>query len=224
MLDAPGLRQLTRAFSGVLDEDEDLRDQLASRASLVTLPAGATICNEGDICSTLALVLEGVARVYKLGETGRELSLYRIYPGESCILTASCILSLSRFPAIAVAETPLVAAVVPATDVREWLSHSVSWRNYVFRLIAQRVGAIIAVVEEVAFKRVDRRIGELLLARCADQDSLAITHQAIADELGTAREVVTRILRDLELRGALVLGRGIVSVIDRDLLVSEAGG
>jgi CRP/FNR family transcriptional regulator len=164
-------------------------------------------------------VLDGTARVYKLGENGREITLYRIGHGESCILTASCIISHAEFPAFAVCEEAVEAVVIPANEIRQWIAQSAIWRNYVFGLVAQRMGDIISLVEEVVFRRMDRRIADYLLQRFKPKQSkIEITHQMIASDLGTSREVVSRILKDFESQGLILVARGAVELLSETLL------
>ncbi|WP_078486100.1 Crp/Fnr family transcriptional regulator [Solemya velesiana gill symbiont] len=184
-------------------------------ASVVELDKGYHICDEGSRCSHLTLVISGTARVYKLGENGREITLYRVDPGESCILTASCILSNQPFPAFAVSESPMEAALIPAPEVNQWLAYSEAWRQYVFGLISRRLSNIINVVEEVVFRRMDRRIADYLLKRVSnDEERLQITHQEIASDLGTSGEVVSRILKDLETSELIHTTRGTIEITD----------
>jgi len=170
---------------------------------------------EGDQCATLPLVLSGQARVYKSGEQGREITLYRLESGESCILTASCILAAHAFPAFAVTETEVDAVVIPSAVFRGWLTKHEAWQTYVFGLLWQRLANVIAVVEEVTFRRMDARIAAFLVARAELSEGIVkTTHDAIADELGTAREVVSRILKDFEHDGWVSLSRGAIRIID----------
>lgn len=189
-----------------------LRAKLKSVSSLVSLPAGATICGEGRHCEYLPLLVEGQARVFKASESGREMTLYRIYPGESCVLTASCIMSGVGFPAIAVTEHASSALLVPASHVTAWFDEFPEWRHFVFDLVSRRMASMLAVVEEVAFQRMDQRL-ERYLGLAAVNGEVRATHQDIADELGTAREVVTRLLRELEARGRVTLHRGYISLV-----------
>jgi CRP/FNR family transcriptional regulator len=211
-----------------------LGDRLAAETQAVTLEPGAFICMDGGVCEHLALVTDGRARVYKASDEGREITLYRVAPGESCILTASCILSDRRFPAFAVADTAVTARLVPAAVVRRWMHEAPAWRRYVFDLLAGRLGAVIATLEEVAFRRLDTRLARLLLdaadrhaadrhaAGDADGDAGAApavvrtTHERLAADLGSAREVVSRLLKDFEHDGLVALARGRVRLLDRD--------
>ncbi len=174
------------------------------------LPAGAAICDLGQECTHLALILEGRARVYELAESGREITLYRIEAGECCILTASCILGGERFPAIASCERDLQVILIPAAHVEDFMLRFPAWRRFIWRLLATRLSGVLALLEEVTFRRLDQRLLRYLLQRGVEsgRDDLAITHQTIADDLGTSREVVSRVLKDLAHRGMLELARG----------------
>ncbi|WP_419628911.1 Crp/Fnr family transcriptional regulator, partial [Thiolapillus sp.] len=125
----------------------------------ISLPAGQHICLEGSNCSHLAFVLSGTGRVYKLGESGREITLYRVDAGECCILTLSCIISEKRFPAFAVSESDLEAILVPASVIQDWMDSIRSWRRFAWNLITARLGDVISLVEEVTFRRMDERLG-----------------------------------------------------------------
>lgn len=185
------------------------------------VPAGEIICWEGDSCGQLAIVLSGLVRVYKIGENGREITLYRIEENDSCILTASCILSEVKFPALAVVEQTVRVALIPAPILRRWINQYDVWRNYVFGLLSYRLAGVIATIEEIAFRRVDVRIAEFLLKAADAQGHLTITHQEIASELGTAREVVSRILKDFEREGTISLARGAVTIQNHTLLKTK---
>jgi len=214
-----------RVFPSLARADPELRQRLRQQATRVRLGSGSTIAEQGGACTQLALLLEGSVRVFKLGESGRELTLYRIEAGQSCVLTTSCIMSQRPFPAIAVAETDIDAIVIPAGQLRLWVGSSAAWRDFVFGLFSQRLGEVISVVEEVAFHRMDERVAACLLQwPLQADDRLDITHQAIAAELGSAREVVSRILKDLEAEGLIGLGRGHIAIRDERGLKRRAGG
>jgi CRP/FNR family transcriptional regulator len=210
-------------FSFLQEADEGFVDLFFSHASHAMLDAPQSICHQGDQCGHLALVLSGTARVYKLGENGREITLYRIGPGESCILTASCIISGKPFPAIAVSETPIEALVVSTAEVKRWTDLYPVWRNYIFSLISDRLGDVISVVEEIAFRRVDRRLASYLLQPgiASDSEDIRITHQAIASDLGSSREVISRILKEFEHQGLISVTRGVVHINDRQKLAEK---
>lgn len=188
----------------------------------LTLPPHTTFLEQGSTCGGLALVLSGTARVYKLAESGRELTLYRVQAGESCILTASCLLSDSPFPAFAVSETELKVLMLPAAEVRRYMNRYESWREYVFRLLAHRMATVLAVVEEVAFARLDHRLAHYLAS--APSAEVAKTHHDIAVDLSSTREVVSRLLKDFEHRGWVALARGKVTVLQPNTLEEFSAG
>lgn len=153
-------------------------------------------------------------RVYKTGETGREITLYRIEPGESCILTANCILNRRGFPALAEVEQTTEVLLIPAAVFQEWMDRYKFWRDYIHAIIDRRITSVLTIMSEVVFARIDQRIAELLLSGVGTDGGLTITHQKIAGELGSAREVVSRVLKDFEKRGLIRLARGRIELAD----------
>ncbi|MES9943570.1 MAG: Crp/Fnr family transcriptional regulator [gamma proteobacterium symbiont of Ctena orbiculata] len=221
--DPTTIAELTKQFHFLRCAEADFVQQFFNATKIIHLAADQPICQQGMQCSHLALVIEGSARVYKIGENGREITLYRIGPGESCILTASCIMSQKPFPAFAVSEQPIQALMVSTADVVRWSNHEPAWRDYLFRLISDRLSDVISVVEEVAFRRVDRRLaGYLLQHTTDDSDRIQVTHQSIASDLGTSREVVSRILKDFEQQGFISITRGAITLEDRHALNSKS--
>jgi CRP/FNR family transcriptional regulator len=180
------------------------------------IPANKIISVEGDACNYLSFLLKGVIRVYKVGSSGREITLYRINEGGSCILTASCILSQKYFPAIAVTELDSEVLSLPANLFKEWVSKYPVWQEYVFNLVSERLADVIAVVEEIAFKQVDIRITEKLSQFISKGiNPIEITHQELASDIGTSREVVSRILKDFEAKGVCEISRGRIKILDQ---------
>lgn len=221
----------------MLAEIDTLFPQLAAAINVVgerfhheakraRLPAGQFICLEGQACSSLALVLMGTVRVYKSGGSGRELTLYRIEKGGSCILTASCILNQRHFPAFAITETEVEAIVIPAPAFNRWVAEHNAWQHYVFQLLSERLEAVLEVVEEVAFRRLDARLADYLLhqsSQAAHADEVRTTHEAIAAELGSSREVISRLLKDFEREGMVALSRSRIRLQNGDSLRLRAG-
>ena len=199
--------------------EEKLVKEFQQNSIVQTLKPETVISNEGDSCSYFTFVVNGSVRVFKVSESGKEITLYRLYKGDSCILTASCILSASRFPAISVTETEVDGILVPSNVFREWVEDFPFWRKYVYDLMAERLNSVITIVEEVAFKRMDARIAEFLFERGEKFGlSLSLTHKDIAYELGTAREVVSRLLKDFEKKGLITLERSHVNIKDLNKL------
>ena len=216
------LDRFFQTFPFLLDADEEIKNQVLDHAIVTPIPKGNIIFYEGDECRQMAFILSGTVRVYKTAESGREITLYRLRAGDSCILTASCIFSNTNFPAIAVAEEDVEAALIPSHIFRTWINSYEVWRNYTFNLLSQRFSEIMTVLEEVAFRRLDIRIAKLLLKLSANkQDDLKIKHQDIAMELGSSREVVSRILEQFAYENILVLKRGSIMVQDIAKLKSK---
>lgn len=215
MIDDAQFERITRSLSFLREADTAARRDFMAAAFLARIPAGRDVFIEGDQVDSIALLLSGVVRVYKIGETGREITLYRFGNGESCILTANVILSRQTFPAIATVEQDAEAVLVPAAAFRDWVNRHELWREFTFRLLSQRLASVIATVEEVAFRRMDTRLAAFLLARSRGSDPIRITHQQIAAELGSSREVISRLLENLEAEGLIRRARGVIEVGDR---------
>ncbi|MBC8017566.1 MAG: Crp/Fnr family transcriptional regulator [Verrucomicrobia bacterium] len=198
----------------------ELTVQLLSQARRQSFPAGTHLYWEGDSCSGIAFLLSGAIRVYKSGETGREITLYEIGPGETCILNASCILGNKAYPANAVTISEGELILVPAGDFRRLLGSHETMRDFVFALLSERLGEVMELVNEVAFRRMDERLLEYLIEKSGDGLLLA-THQKIASDLGTSREVVSRLLKDLERQGKLSLARNTISLREEAITVGK---
>jgi CRP/FNR family transcriptional regulator len=183
-------------------------------AFFARIPAGKDVFVDGDQPEGIALLLSGVVRVYKIGETGREITLYRFGLGESCILTANAILSRKSFPAIATVEKDAEAVIIPADTFRDWVNRYELWREFVFELLSDRLSTVMAIVDEVVFKRMDRRVASWLLLRSNIQQPMRVTHQEIAAELGSSREVISRILEDFSQEGLISSGRGTIEIFN----------
>ncbi len=185
------------------------------------IPAGRDVFVEGDEVDAIALLVSGVVRVYKVGETGREITLYRFGLGESCILTANAILSRQSFSAIATVEQDAEAVMIPAVTFREWVQHYDLWRDFVFTLLSQRLSIVMEIVDEVAFRRMDIRVAVFLLEQSRLHNPMIITHQEIAAELGSSREVISRILENLATKDIIRVVRGSIEVLDLELLEDQ---
>jgi CRP/FNR family transcriptional regulator, anaerobic regulatory protein len=214
MLDQTQITRISLALPMLANADPQLVRDLQQAGFFTRIPAGRDVFLEGDQVEAIALLISGVVRVYKIGETGREITLYRFGNGQSCILTANAILSQKNFPAIATVEKEAEAVMIPAGTFREWVVRYDLWREFVFDLLSQRLSSVMAIVDEIAFRRMDARIASLLLARVASQNPVRMTHQEIAAELGSSREVISRLLEDFNERGLIRSGRGEIEILD----------
>jgi CRP/FNR family transcriptional regulator len=221
-MDAEQYERVVRSLPFLRQADPQLAREFQQAAFLARIPAGAGVFAEGDRVDAIALLLSGAVRVYKIGETGREITLYRFGLGESCILTANAILSRQSFPAIATVEQDAEAAMVPAETFRAWVQRYDLWRAFVFDLLSQRLAMMLAIVDDVAFRRMDARVAGLLLERCQVHNPIHITHQEIAAELGSSREVISRILEDFVAHGWLRSARGQIELLDLQALHRRA--
>ena len=179
---------------------------------------------EHQPCSGFPLVLAGSIRVSQRYPNGREMQLYRVGPGDSCVLSSSCLLGRMHYPASGTAESDLELAVVPPEDFRALVADDPAFREYVFSLFGERMASLLGLVEAITYQKLDRRLAALLVARGQDDPVIRATHQAIADELGSVREIVTRLLRNFEDRGWVELGRERIRVADAGALREVAQG
>jgi CRP/FNR family transcriptional regulator len=200
------------SFTTFRNAPAGLVEGLLSVSRQQAIPAGKQIYSEGDACQAIALVLSGEIRVYKVGETGREITLYEIGPGETCILNASCILAGQSYPANAVTLTDVELLLVPSAAFRRLVDEHEAMRDFVFSLLSRRLSGVMELVEEVAFGRLDERLREYLVEK-SENDTLETTHQKIANDLGTSREVVSRLLKDLERKQEVRLSRSSITLL-----------
>jgi CRP/FNR family transcriptional regulator len=188
--------------------------QVIRSARRVTLPPGATVFRQGSACEQYLLVIDGSVRVLMLTDAGHEVVLYHVRPGESCMLTTSCLLGHVPYPADGVTETTVSALAIESGEFRRALGESPGFRTFVFRNIGERFAEVIGRLSDVAFGSIDRRLATALLRGRQSSNPIALTHQALAVELGTAREVVSRHLKRFEQQGWVSLGRSQIELLD----------
>ncbi len=183
------------------------------KAQTVTVPQGAVLFRDGDACSNYVLVVDGAIRVQKIDVQGHEIVLYRVEDGQTCMLTTSCLLGGQAYPAEGIAESEVSLVLLPMDAFDNALSQSTAFRRFVMAQIGRRIGDLMALVEDVAFGRMDERLARLITRRALKTGTeISCTHQELAFELGTAREVVSRLLKDFEHNGWLKLQRGKVLI------------
>jgi CRP/FNR family transcriptional regulator len=163
----------------------------------------------------MLFLLVGTVRVQQVSDTGHEIVLYRIEAGESCVLTTACLLAYDDYAATGIAETDVRAAAVPRDVFDDLVAQSKSFRNFVFAAFSKRITDLFLMIDEVAFQRIDVRLADKLLKLSHGDDRIATTHQKLAVELGTAREVVSRQLQEFQRRGWIARARGAVMIADR---------
>jgi CRP/FNR family transcriptional regulator len=216
------IRELVlQRFPIFADLPEHRLAQLLEQAQVRRVPAGGTMFESNLPCEGFPLVLQGSVRVAKLAATGREIVLYRVAPGEGCILAGSCLLGHSDYSATALAEEDVTVLVIPPALFQELLLNHEPFRRFVFDMYGARLAEVMELLEEVAFRRLDTRLAQLLIHRGPVVNA---THQNLADELGSVRVFVSRLLRNFEERGWVKLEREKVTVTDLQGLAEFAKG
>lgn len=202
------LTNLSSKFSferELLDRIEDL--------PVLEIEPGEVILKEREFIKVIPLVLEGSIKLRKLDPTGREIIFYHIEPGESCILSITSCLHEKESHAEAIIEKRTRLIVVDASEVRSWMDQYPSWRKFTVKLYYERMAELMILLDSVIFKSVDDRLIGYLKMKAVDNE-LHITHQQLASELGTAREVISRLLKQMEKEELISLERGKIKIIN----------
>lgn len=203
----------TERFAALGTLEPQVRARLVSESRVLTVAAGTVIFSPGKMAESMLLLLAGSVRVQQLSETGREIVLYRVNPGETCVLTTACLMAEEEYSAEGIAETEVTAVAIPRPVFDEALGASAAFRRFVFGAYARRIADLFLTIEDIAFRRVDIRLAEKLLA-LAREGRVKATHAQLATELGTAREVVSRQLAEFQRRGWVELARGEIAIAD----------
>lgn len=191
-----------RLFQALINEGQHLK-----------APAGHVLFNVGSPCEAFPMLLKGEVRIERLAESGRKILLYTVEPGESCILTVSSLLGNSTYPAMGTVGSEISAFAVSRAFFMRLVEESADFRVFVFQYFSQRITHLMELIDNLAWDKVRHRVAALLARR---SDVVEATHQELADELGTVREVVSRILKALETEGLVKLSRGKIDIIDRE--------
>ncbi|MDQ6973560.1 MAG: Crp/Fnr family transcriptional regulator [Mariprofundaceae bacterium] len=199
-------------------ENQGLRQEIQQQ-KILHAPKDHHLFREGDACRGYVLLLSGIMRVYKVDSEGREILLYRVQAGQSCMLTTTCLLGLQPYPAQGVTESDVDMILLPANIFDRLLAESSEFRRYAMAHMGKRICEMMMLIEDVAFGRMDQRVARVLLQRQPENvPYITCTHQDLASELGTAREVVSRMLKNFERHGWITLSRGSIALQDRDML------
>lgn len=193
---------------------DDIVCQLFDNSAVISLPGKSTVFHQGDACKNYLIILQGKVKVFTRAENGREILLYRLYRGDSCVLTTSCLFGNKNYPAEGSTETDVVALAIPSAQFNNALQQSITFRELVFAAFSSHLSDLIELVEEVAFGKIDVRLAKLLLGQRDEKDIIKSTHQNIATELGSAREVISRQLKELESKGYIKINRGNIEIKD----------
>ncbi|MDX1914960.1 MAG: Crp/Fnr family transcriptional regulator [Methylophilus sp.] len=207
-------------FPELMTMEPHAKSLLAQYARIVEAPVGTIGYREGGACGAYVMRLAGLSRVFKMSASGREILLYRVAAGETCVITTTCLLGNSNYPASTIVEEAIRDVIIPASAFNQLMLDSMVFRRYVMKNYGALISDLIVLLDEVAFHTLDARLAKLLIDSGAT--SINRTHQQIADELGTAREVVSRQLKRFELKGWISMGRGQVEIQDREKLMELA--
>ncbi len=185
--------------------------------TVITMPKDSYVFREHEGCGRIGFVLDGSIKVFKEHPSGRSITLYRLGTGDSCILSMSCAMSNPIHQASAIVEEDAQVVTVTTADFHTLMERSSAAREYVFGLFAERLTDVLLLLEEVVFQRMDERLAAILLENAArhQDDTVIATHEELAEEAGTAREVVTRVLKEFSTNGWVEVGRGKVKILDR---------
>jgi len=207
-------------FPGLASVQDAAGLDALSAATVHRFPAGTEVVRTGDPCQAFILVSRGVLRVYEAGENGREIVLYRVRAGELCVLTLTDLMASRSYSAGAKAEEEVEVVMIPRACFQEALSLSDAFRTFLISTLSRRMGEVMSLVEQVAFQRLDLRLACLLaqLFKISHGAPLEITHQALALELGSSREVISRMLKEFERKGCIHLGRGQIELLSPETL------
>lgn len=194
---------------------------LMESATVANIPGGQQVFGSGSVCENYLLLIKGSVKAQLLSENGREMLLYRVLPGDSCVLTTSCLLAGDSYPAEAFTEEDVSAFVISSHAFYRCMEHSAFFREFVFKNFAARLSSVIGRMDEVVFVGIDGRLAKELLS--TDEKTIKITHQALATKLGSVREVISRHLKQFEAKGWVSLSRGTVKIIDSEALKKMTG-
>lgn len=202
-------------FDGLKRLPPDLRAVLVKGSQVVSVPAGTQVFEPGQSADRLLLLLDGTVRVQQKSETGREVFLYRVHAGESCVLTTACMLAFEDYAADGIAEVDVRAVAIPRRTFDDLTARSPAFREFVFKAYSRRITDLFTLIDDIVFQRMDVRLASRLLELADAEGVVHATHQVLGTELGTAREVVSRTLSEFQRRGWVEQARGEVRLVGR---------
>ena len=214
-------------FEGLRGLPADISADLARGSDQLAVPAGTQIFAPGQSADNLLLLLDGTVRVQQRSDTGREVFLYRVHAGESCILTTACMLAFEDYAADGIAETDVTAIAIPRRSFDDLVARSAVFRQFVFTAYSRRITDLFTLIDDIVFQRMDVRLAARLLDLADAGQVVHATHAVLGSELGTAREVISRLLAEFQRRGWVEQSRGALRLVGRaglERLVRSSGG
>ncbi len=201
-------------FSLLFESDDDFINQLIEKSKLISIPMHQKVISSGDWCADYLLVAEGRLRIQFLTRSGREVTLYHVNSGDDCVLTTSCLFGGDKFPAEGITETEVSVLSIPAMVFNQTLQNSTLFRQFVFSAFGKRLSDVIARMEEHCSFSIEYQLAKTLILFGKKDQLIRITHQELAAEIGSVREVVSRHLKKFESNQLIRLGRGNIELID----------
>jgi CRP/FNR family transcriptional regulator len=189
---------------------------LEKNGKIFEVPQGRKILDYGSFIKTVPLVLSGSIKVVRENSQGNELFLYYLTPGDTCTNAFSCCMMNKRSTVRTIAEEDTTYVGIPVRQADEWINEYVVWKNYVLKSFESRIDEMIYTIDSIAFMQLDERLLEHLykVSRAANSNIIQVTHQEIADDLNASREAISRLLKKLEMRGQISLGRNKITILD----------
>jgi len=207
-------KKLTDTIPMLFERLDDVGKAILLSAKPLNLPANTAVFQQGDVCQGYILLIRGLVKVFTRTANGREILLYRVQSGESCTLTTSCLLADNHYPAEGITEADSEALMISSAAFNKGLQQSAAFRQFVFDSYGQRIRDVISLVEAISFGKIEARLARGMLENASGQSQIKMTHQQLATDLGTAREVVSRHLKEFEGRGWVKLSRGRIQLLN----------
>jgi CRP/FNR family transcriptional regulator len=209
-------KETVRSLPVFAKASDELLTLVAKHAVIKEIPANQQIAYEGMCSDWFFVLLSGSIRVYKMSESGREVTLYNVEKDESCVLTIFSIVTQTSYPAFASTQTDIKGLMIPATPFRCWIDQHSFLRDHVFNSLSGRLNDILETFDKVIFQRVDTRVAQFILDKCPQNgDTLSLTHEQLSQELGTGRVVVSRTLEGFAAENLIQLARGRITLLDK---------
>ncbi|MBX2838729.1 MAG: Crp/Fnr family transcriptional regulator [Gammaproteobacteria bacterium] len=203
----------TERFQGTRSLPRTVRDRLLVAGKVLQYHEGDQVFRPDKVPDSLFFLYEGTLRVSQAADSGsREIVLYRVEAGESCVLTTACMLAEESYNTEGYAESDITAVVLPKPMFDQLVAEEPKFRQFVFSAYSRRLIDLLRVVDDVAFGRIDVRLAQRMLELAGSRREISATHQELANELGTAREVISRVMHDFQKRGLIVQSRGRVTL------------
>jgi CRP/FNR family transcriptional regulator, anaerobic regulatory protein len=195
--------------------NEELLKNIAQHGIYKEVKAGEVMMEYGQFIKSVPLILNGCIKVMRHDEEGRELFLYYLYPGETCAMSLTCCMANQKSEIRAIAEEDSEFIAIPIQYLDQWMNEYPDWKNLVMQTYSTRFRDLLNTIDNIAFRNMDERLEEYLFAKSQATQSkiINITHHEVATELGTSREVISRLLKQMEKKGKIVLGRNKIEVL-----------